>query len=54
VSVNDYWVDTSANTIYLVTDATGGTFAVVPEPGTISIVLSGLIGLVAYAWRKRK
>ena len=27
---------------------------VVPEPGTIALLLSGMIGLVAYAWRKRK
>jgi hypothetical protein len=26
----------------------------VPEPGTIVLLLTGLIGLLAYAWRKRK
>jgi hypothetical protein len=26
----------------------------VPEPGTVALLLSGLIGLVACAWRKRK
>jgi hypothetical protein len=26
----------------------------VPEPGTITLVVSGLIGLLAYAWRRRK
>jgi sorbitol-specific phosphotransferase system component IIA len=25
-----------------------------PEPGTLAILASGLIGLVCYAWRKRK
>jgi hypothetical protein len=25
-----------------------------PEPSTVALVLSGLIGLLAYAWRKRK
>jgi hypothetical protein len=26
----------------------------VPEPGTITLLASGLIGLMAYAWRKRR
>ena len=26
----------------------------VPEPGTIVLLITGLIGLLAYAWRKRK
>jgi hypothetical protein len=26
----------------------------VPEPGSIAIVISGLLGLVCYAWKKRK
>jgi hypothetical protein len=28
--------------------------AAVPEPGTFALLLGGLIGMVAYAWRKRK
>jgi hypothetical protein len=27
---------------------------VVPEPGTVALLVSGLVGLIAYAWRKRK
>jgi fibronectin-binding autotransporter adhesin len=27
---------------------------VVPEPGTMALLASGLLGLIAYAWRKRK
>jgi len=27
---------------------------VVPEPSTIALLASGLFGLLAYAWRKRK
>ena len=27
---------------------------VVPEPGTLTLLLAGLVGLLAYAWRKRK
>ena len=26
----------------------------VPEPGTITLLSAGLIGLVCYAWRKRR
>jgi hypothetical protein len=29
-------------------------FVAVPEPSTIVLLISGLVGLVAYAWRKRK
>jgi hypothetical protein len=28
-------------------------FSVVPEPGTLALLASGLIGLLCYAWRKR-
>jgi hypothetical protein len=34
--------------------ATGPDFASVPEPSTIVLLASGLIGLLAYAWRKRR
>ena len=27
---------------------------VVPEPGTLALLAAGLLGLLAYAWRKRK
>jgi len=26
----------------------------VPEPGTLALLVAGLVGLLAYAWRKRK
>ena len=32
----------------------GGTGSAVPEPGTLAMLAAGLIGLLAYAWRKRK
>ena len=31
-----------------------GEFAVIPEPGTLVLLATGLLGLLAYAWRKRK
>jgi hypothetical protein len=30
------------------------SLTVVPEPGTLAIIATGLLGLLAYAWRKRK
>jgi hypothetical protein len=37
-------------------NVTGGKAAIkiVPEPSTIALLVSGLFGLLAYAWRKRK
>ena len=32
----------------------GGTLTVIPEPGTLALLATGLIGLLCYAWRKRK
>jgi len=33
---------------------TSASLLTVPEPGTLVLLVSGLIGLAAYAWRKRK
>jgi len=32
----------------------GAVGSAVPEPGTLALLAAGLIGLLAYAWRKRK
>jgi hypothetical protein len=42
----------AANTITWVGDTVN--FVPVPEPSTIALLASGLFGLLAYAWRKRK
>ena len=31
-----------------------GDFQIVPEPGTVALVLTGVVGLLACAWRRRK
>ena len=31
-----------------------GISSVVPEPSTIALLTTGLLGLLAYAWRKRR
>jgi hypothetical protein len=31
-----------------------GTLTTIPEPGTLALLATGLMGLLAYAWRKRK
>jgi hypothetical protein len=30
------------------------TYSIVPEPGTLALLASGLIAVLAVAWRKRK
>jgi fibronectin-binding autotransporter adhesin len=45
-----------SGTRYFAVEAGGGqvNLVVVPEPGTLALLASSLLGLIAYAWRKRK
>ena len=45
-----YWGASSSDTLSVSADNFG---TVVPEPGTIALMVSALFGLLAYAWRKR-
>ena len=36
------------------THAINGYFVSLPEPSTLVLVVMGVFGLLAYAWRKRK
>jgi hypothetical protein len=44
------WAVSGANTLSVSAD----NFGIVPEPGTLLLLVTGLLGLVCYAWRKRK
>jgi autotransporter-associated beta strand protein len=47
------WTLTSGATTWTFSQSTG-VLTMTPEPGTITLLMSGLVGLLAYAWRKRK
>lgn len=50
----DIIVTPSAGTLGAETNLQGIMFSSVPEPGTLTLVATGLVGLLAYAWRRRK
>ena len=54
---NGYAGQLGTGQYYVQLDANGGgveTVAATPEPATLALLASGLVGLLAYAWRKRK
>ena len=52
--VGAYGYDPGTDQAWAVVNQAGGSFAVVPEPGTLAMLAVGLLGMVAYGWRKRK
>jgi hypothetical protein len=53
VNVGDYWVDTDSNTVSVVLNHASSFVVVVPEPGTLTLLAGGILGLLAY-WRRRR
>lgn len=39
---------------YVFNASTDLSYMAAPEPSTIALLVTGLLGLLAYAWRKRK
>ena len=59
LTIGDLTVANTSDSLAMGYVLTGNNFAqteikFVPEPGTLALLASGLIGLVCYAWRKRK
>ena len=54
LAVGSWGINTSTDTIWVVTNHAAGSFAVVPEPGTLTLLAGAFLSLIAYAWRKRK
>ncbi len=52
-SVNDTFTVSMSNASVAATSS-GLTFDAVPEPSSTAILVSGIAGLLAYAWRKRR
>jgi hypothetical protein len=53
--VSSAWTDGSHYYVRFGTGAdTSGVMAAIPEPSTLALLACGLVGLLAYAWRKRK
>lgn len=48
------WTHVQGAATWAFTEATGTLSVVVPEPSTLALLISSLLGLAAYAWRKRK
>ena len=45
---------TPDTSVQIVLDDVSGTYTPTPEPGTLILLTTGLLGLLCYAWRKRR
>lgn len=53
--LSDVWTYTTGLSTWTFSEGTGQlSLSTVPEPGTVALLACGLVGLLAYAWRKRK
>jgi hypothetical protein len=53
---NVNWLDSSHSSLFFggAHNVVVDNFSVTPEPGTLVLLATGLIGLLAYAWRRRR
>ena len=52
-TLGDWGIDPIGHTVWAVLDH-DGNFAAVPEPSTLILFGVGAVGMMAYAWRKRR
>ena len=52
-TLGDWGVNTANHTVWAVVNY-DGDFAVVPEPSTLALLAAGAIGLLGWAWRRRR
>jgi hypothetical protein len=54
--LGDYGVGENSNGTYYAWAVVNhnSEFAVIPEPGTLGLLVAGFLSLIAYAWRKRR
>jgi hypothetical protein len=50
----DIWKLKVGSSLALPPGGAGLSASIVPEPGTLILLVTGLLGLLCYAWRKRK